>query len=75
MRTMKAGEFKAKCLKVMDQVAESGEPVVITKNGVPVAQLVPVGDKPKSIVGALRHQVTIKGDIVSPVEADWEAAR
>ena len=35
MRTIKASEFKAKCLKLMDEVAETGEPVVITKNGRP----------------------------------------
>ena len=37
MRTIKASEFKAKCLKIMDEVAETGETVLITKNGVPVA--------------------------------------
>jgi prevent-host-death family protein len=41
MRTMTAAEFKAKCLKVMDEVAETGEPVVVTKRGKPVARLVP----------------------------------
>jgi prevent-host-death family protein len=42
MRTLKASEFKAKCLKLMDEVAESGEAIVITKNGKPIAQLGPV---------------------------------
>ena len=37
-----AGEFKAKCLKLMDEVASSHEKVVITKRGKPVAMLVPV---------------------------------
>ena len=37
MKTMSASEFKAKCLKIMDEVAASGEPVTITKNGKPVA--------------------------------------
>jgi prevent-host-death family protein len=40
-KTMSASEFKAKCLALMDEVAASGEPVVITKNGKPVAQLTP----------------------------------
>ena len=40
-RTIKASEFKAKCLKLMDEVAESGEEIVITKNGRPVSKLVP----------------------------------
>ena len=38
-RTIKASEFKAKCLKLMDEVAESGEEIIITKNGKPVAKL------------------------------------
>ena len=40
-RTITANEFKAKCLKLMDEVAESGEEIVITKNGKPVAKLSP----------------------------------
>ena len=44
-RTIKASEFKAKCLKLMDEVAESGEEIVITKNGRPTARLVAVPDK------------------------------
>ncbi len=42
-QTMPASEFKAKCLALMDEVARTGEPVVITKNGKPVAQLGPAG--------------------------------
>ena len=41
MKTIKASEFKAKCLKLMNEVAESGNIIVITKNGHPVAQLAP----------------------------------
>ena len=40
-RTIKASEFKAKCLKLMDEVAESGEEIIITKNGRPVSRLMP----------------------------------
>jgi prevent-host-death family protein len=42
VRQMAAGEFKAQCLAVMDEVAATREPVVITKRGEPVAKLVPV---------------------------------
>ncbi len=41
MKTMAAGEFKAKCLQVMDEVRSTRTPVVITKRGKPVAKLVP----------------------------------
>ena len=51
-RTIKASEFKAKCLKLMDEVAESGEEIVITKNGRPTARLVAYRQKPKTWFGA-----------------------
>ena len=75
MKTIKASEFKAKCLKIMDEVAATGETVVITKNGVAVSQLVPATRKPDSVVGALKGSVTILGDIISPIDVEWEAMR
>jgi prevent-host-death family protein len=70
---MKASEFKAECLQLMDEVAATGESVVITKNGKPLSRLVPYVDKPKSLFGIHRGAVEITGDVVSPVEVDWEA--
>ena len=55
-RTMKASEFKAKCLKLMDEVAESGEEIIITKNGKPVAKLAPYRERPKTPFGRDRGQ-------------------
>jgi prevent-host-death family protein len=77
MKTMAAGEFKAKCLKVMDRVNKTGEPVLITKKGHPVAKLVPAGPAPKDFFGCLAHKMQIVGDIESPVEPPevWEALR
>ena len=73
MRTIKASEFKAKCLKNMDEVAETGETVLITKNGVPVAELVPARRKPKTLFGSMKGSVTYIGDIISPIDVEWEA--
>ena len=75
MRTIKASEFKAKCLQIMDEVAATRDPVIITKNGVAVAQLVPVTRKPATLVGALKGSITILGDIISPIDVEWEAMR
>lgn len=75
MRVMKASEFKAKCLEVMEQVAASGEPVVITKNGRPISRLVPYRTAPKTLFGALKGSVEIRGDIVAPLENEWEVAQ
>ncbi len=75
MRTIKASEFKAKCLKIMDEVAATGEPVVITKHGVAIAQLVPINRTPKTLFGALKGSMTITGDIMSPIDVEWEALK
>ena len=77
MKTMRAGEFKARCLKVMDQVRATREPVIITKRGRPVAKLVPVDRRGDDIFGCLKGVVEIVGDIESPLVApeDWEANR
>ena len=75
MRTIKASEFKAKCLKIMDEVAATNEPVEITKRGVPVARLVPARQRPKSIFGAMQGSVLYMGDIVSPIDVEWDAQR
>jgi len=66
-KTMAAGTFKAKCLKVMDQVQARREAVIITKRGKPVAKLVPVEVSDDPIFGFMRGKVKIKGDIVGPI--------
>lgn len=75
MRTCKASEFKAKCLQLMDDVAATGETIVVTKNGKPVAQLAPLPNKPQTFFGALRGFIIVKGDIVGPVDAEWTALK
>lgn len=63
-----AGKFKARCLALLDEVAETGTEIVVTKRGKPVAKLAPI-EPPKSLKGSVR----ILGDIVSPIEDEWEA--
>ena len=72
-RTVKASEFKAKCLKLMDEVAESGEEIVITKNGRPISRLAPYREKPESLFGVDKGRIDLRGDIVAPIEGPWEA--
>ena len=72
-KTIKASEFKAKCLKLMDQVASSGQELVITKNHKPIAKLTPYRQRPETLLGVDEGKIEITGDIVSPVETDWEA--
>ena len=72
-RTIKASEFKAKCLKLMDEVAENGEEIVIIMNGRPMARLVAYRQKPKTWFGADRGKMEIIGDIIAPIDVEWEA--
>ena len=76
MKTMAAGEFKAQCLKVMEKVRSTREPVVITKRGTPIAKLVPADEAPE-FLGRLEGVVRINGDVESPVEPAeaWEVLR
>ena len=74
VKTIAAGEFKAKCLALMDEVARTGEEIVITKRGKPIARLEAI-EEPTwlSLRGSLLWQAD---DIVSPVDSDeWESLR
>ena len=73
VRTMKASEFKAKCLKLMDEVAETGEEILITKRGRAVAKLLPVRRRQGAPFGLYRDQMRILGDIGAPIDVEWDA--
>lgn len=67
-----AGEFKSKCLAVMDQVQTRRQSVIITKRGKPVAKLVPVNSERDNFYDFTKGKGRILGDIVSPVIAEEE---
>ncbi len=69
-----AGDFKARCLKLLDDVAKTREPLVITKHGKALAKLVPMPSE-QELFGALAGSVLKEGDLISPVDNDWEACR
>lgn len=69
-----AGTFKAQCLRLMDLVQASREPIVVTKRGRPVAKLVPIDDvAPPGLFGYLRGSVAVHGDLVAPMGEAWDA--
>ncbi len=68
-----AAVFKAECLKLMDEVARTGQTLVITKHGKPVAQLVPMPAQARSEFGYMKNTVRIKGDVVGPIDEEWSA--
>jgi prevent-host-death family protein len=74
-RHIKASEFKAKCLALMDEVARTGNPVVLTKNGKPVAELVPHRSRKQNLKGCLKDELFITGDIISPIDVEWDAMK
>jgi prevent-host-death family protein len=63
-----AGEFKSRCLALLDEVAATGREIVVTKRGRPVARVLPPeGAEPASLVGSVRFH----GDLVAPFHEDW----
>ena len=73
MRTIAASELKAKCLQLIDEVTESGERLVITKSGKPVSLLSPYTAPAISLFGRHHGSLTISGDLVAPIDEDWDA--
>jgi prevent-host-death family protein len=74
-RMMKASEFKAKCLALMDEVERTGQSVVITKNGKPIAELGPYKQRKRNARGILKGRLTVTGDIISPIDIEWNALK
>jgi prevent-host-death family protein len=66
--TMPAAKFKANVLKVLDKVARTGRGVTVTKHGKPVARVEPVR-APRSLKGSVLYE----GDLISPIDVEWEA--
>jgi prevent-host-death family protein len=79
MEEMAISKFKATCLAVLERVRKTHKPILITRFGEPVAEVVPASPRParKPQLGAMVGTARIVGDIVSPAtdESDWEALR
>jgi prevent-host-death family protein len=79
MKTIAAGKFKATCLSLMDEIQRKREPVIVTKNGKPVAKMVPMDLEPKEdpLAAFYFGPIEIHGDIVSPIVPlkDWDALK
>jgi prevent-host-death family protein len=73
VKEVKASEFKARCLQIMDEVAETREPIVITKHGKPICQLIPYRPKSRTLFAISKETIVITGDIISPLDVEWEA--
>jgi prevent-host-death family protein len=76
MEEIAISKFKATCLAVLERVRRTGKPVLITRFGEPIAEVVPPSPprRPKQWLGAMAGTVRINGDTVGPAsdEEDWE---
>ena len=72
-RYVAAAEFKANCLRLIDEVAQQRQPIIITKRGKPAAKLMPMEEEgPVDLFGYMAGTAKICGDIVSPIEdVEW----
>jgi prevent-host-death family protein len=79
MESMSISQFKATCLAVLEEVRRSGRPVLVTRRGEPIAEIVPPSRPAasRSWLGSAAGSGRITGDVVAPVtaEEDWEALR
>lgn len=69
-RTISASQFKAKCLALLDEVAESGQTLIVTKRGKPVARVQPF-DTPRSLEGSVTFLVSDE-ELIAPLFPDYE---
>jgi len=77
MMVISATEFKAKCLQLMDRVNATGERIQVTKRGKVVAELCPPPNEVKSFAkaGSAKDWLKITGDIMEPIDIEWEAMK
>ena len=71
-----ASNLKARCAAVLDGVARKKQAVVITRHGRAIARLIPIEEEePASVFGCTRGSITVIGDIITPIEVEWDASR
>ena len=71
MSEVSASKFKARCLALLDEVAEGGGELVVTKHGRPVAKVVPV-DEDVSLRGSVTYNVGDE-ELIAPIDVEWKA--
>ena len=76
MESISISKFKATCLALLDRVKRTGQPILVTRRGEPIAQILPPPppERPSSWLGSFRDTGRIKGDIIGPAleEGEWE---
>lgn len=77
--TISISKFKATCLRLLDNVKQTGKSILVTRKGEPIALVIPPPPPPKQKrwLGCMKDSLTINGDVISPVlnEKEWEVLR
>jgi len=71
-RIIQAGDFKAHCLRLMDEVKKTGQELTITKRNIPIVRMCPI-EKSEGLFGIMKGTARIKGDIIQPIDEAWDA--
>ena len=71
-RRVSATQFKARCLALMDEVARTGQELVVTKHRQDVVRVIPA-EAPASLLGSVRFLVP-EEELLAPIEISWEAS-
>jgi prevent-host-death family protein len=71
MKSISASQFKARCLALLDEVAATGQPIVVTKRGKPVARVV-AAEAPRPLAGSVTYHVPDE-ELIAPIDVRWDA--
>jgi prevent-host-death family protein len=72
-KTVQISDFKTRCLRLADEVAVTGQPILLTRHGRPLVRVVPV-EEPASLKGSVTFLVSDE-ELMAPLDEDWDADR
>lgn len=73
--TVKVSDLQNDFLRLIEEAEKTGEPIVLTQDGEPVAQVVPMRRRPQSLYGAMKGHITILSDLDEPIDVEWDAMK
>jgi prevent-host-death family protein len=73
-KSVRATEFKARCLALLEEVRETRRPLLVTRHGKPVAEIFPYVHRNAANVNPLKDSIVFQDDLISPIEAKWDSA-
>ncbi len=75
MNSVPLPEFEANCHFFLEQVNKSGKPLILLKNGSPFTRILPCSPPKKTLFGMHKNEIKIHGDIVSPMDVEWDVLK